>query len=286
MPIDKSVNFPDVAHVQNGEPATEDTFSRPTINLENRTNELRQYVERVEARLAEDRNIDIDVEGLVGFNAGVLSWVNPIKIISQNRSYDMTIPAGSTTALSDGDTVYVDLPYEVLGSANLPDRGSYDGQIVHIQDSGFFKEWDESGAKWDPLTLGDLSHKVYAGLPSGSQHLDSLVIAVVKDSKVYFNNKKITLNANESKELDTPGAVAGNKLLAITMDGSQTLKDVDLTAYAINTQRSDFKLLDNVNYEEVDVKITRPSTTVVRLETGQPLSAGNYDLLILTCAPL
>jgi hypothetical protein len=289
MPIDKAANFPDVAHVQNGEPATEDTFARPTIDLENRTDELKAYADRLDLKVSENLNADIDLEGVVGFQDGKLAWVQDIKIFLPNRSYELSVGSHETGSLTAGDVVYVDLPYEVSGSAGIPDEGLYDGQIVYLKDTGLFKEWSQSGSAWGAWTLQDLTPKVSSGLPSGVLHLDSLVLAYVYDTSVYFRNRCVTLAYNESKELDAAGGSGGARSTTITFNGSQTQKDVDLSTYLINSERSGFMLLDNANdHEDITstVKWTRPDSDTIRITTANPLASGNYTLVVMPGVPL
>lgn len=284
MPIDREANYPRIAHVLNGEPATEDTFSRPTMALENRTDELRSYLERVEQRVAEDRNIVIDVEGYIHYTSSqTLWWTQPIKLMIPNRSYDLEIGGSQETGvLSDGDVLYADLPYEVSGSSGMPDQGSYANQIIYLEDPGLFKYWDVSGSSWEPWSLAALPMKFVNGaLPIDMEHLDSVVVAVVKNDKVYFRNSVITLNPGDAKDLDGTGSIGKSRAIEVSFNGVETSKDIDLSVYNMNAFHTMGKLLDpNDAYSDVDVRFTRPDSDTLRITTTVPLASGTYKLVV------
>jgi hypothetical protein len=66
----------------------------------------------------------------------------------------------------------------------------------------------------------------------------------------------------------------------LTFDGVELFKEVDVSASIDDSTHAKFDLLDNANeFETLAYKITRPTTSTVKITTEIPLAAGSYRLL-------
>ena len=84
--------------------------------------------------------------------------------------------------------------------------------------------------------------------------------------------------------VDTGASLIGTMLAKIMVDtiwdGVISTLDVDISSVISNSQNAVFQLLNNAdNFKNMNVAISRPSTSVVRIETNTPLPMGTYRLI-------
>jgi len=67
----------------------------------------------------------------------------------------------------------------------------------------------------------------------------------------------------------------------LAFNGTDTVKNVDVSATITDARKAQIQLLDVTNnYERIYGKIEATTTTNVRITTGMPLPSGNYRLLV------
>jgi hypothetical protein len=142
---------PTIDHVNNGEEASEVVFRRPSINLENRTEALKDFVNaeevRVNMRLAEHGN---QIDGLQGISDSHNDRLEVIEPILDDHINILTVieplalsalqPFNVVTAVADftaeTDKIYVVQP--VLTTMNIQLPAPEDATVITIKDmSGF-----------------------------------------------------------------------------------------------------------------------------------------------------
>lgn len=71
--------------------------------------------------------------------------------------------------------------------------------------------------------------------------------------------------------------------LSPVFDGSQLTKDIDVSGLVADARNSIIQLLDTSanNFERIYCAVKATSATNVRIETGIPLPAGTYKLVII-----
>jgi len=71
--------------------------------------------------------------------------------------------------------------------------------------------------------------------------------------------------------------------LSPVFDGTQLTKDIDVTGLTADARNSIIQLLDTSanNFERIYCTVKATSSTNVRIETGIPLPAGTYKLVII-----
>lgn len=101
------------------------------------------------------------------------------------------------------------------------------------------------------------------------------------------NTGRLVFNTDNNKlYVDTGSAfiVAGvSKFIQdVAFNGSETLKNIDVSSTIVDARNSIIQLLDNANdYERIVASIKATSVSNVRITTNVPLPAGSYRLIVM-----